>query len=515
MKTTVFSILAFLPIVAFAQFGVLDSDFDADGKLHFQVTDVSTRGTDVLVQSDGKILVCGYYTGQNMPAFYIRRLFPDGSLDNAFGVNGTAVVILNQVVLEIHAMALQSDGKIVVVGGVNGGMVGQIVMRLNGTDGLLDQTFGNGGYTLIPYSTTSFLFDVAIQSDGKIVAAGITAESDFDITVVRLNTDGSMDNTFSFDGKVVTDVDLADWAQGLVIGSDDKITIAGSTEHPGGNRNGLLVRYNADGTLDNSFGTAGKLEVDYSNFVDEFHNLAIDGAGSYYAVGATNAGGDYNMFVSKITPNGALDNNFSFDGIVEADFAFEDDRAWDVLLQPDGNILVVGSSENVNGKSLALLRLTGNGTLDQSFGTGGKVVTDAGTSDEYRAVTLQNDLKILAAGTIIDIQFNERNAIVARYTSGMNVGIGEVDAYIGSTLVYPNPITDNQVTIEYELQSDETVSIELFDLSGKMIAQLQPSIRQVAGSHQKTLALPSLSTGNYLLRLNTNSGSVSVQLSIQ
>ena len=101
---------------------------------------------------------------------------------------------------------------------------------------------------------------------------------------------------------------------------------------------------------------------------------------------------------------------------------------------------------------------------------------------------------------------------MARIISGINIGIGEVDAYIGSTLVYPNPITNNQVTVKYDLKSDEMVSIELFDLSGKMIAQLQPNTRQVAGSYQKTLTLPELSAGNYLLNLNTEKGSVSVKV---
>lgn len=512
MKTYAFVLFLFLPIISFAQFGILDSDFDADGIRLIRAANSPTRGFDVEVQPDGKILVCGWASLPSGSAAHVTRLFPDGSLDNSFGFNGQTVLLWNEANLEVYNMALQDDGNIVLVGGIDGAETGQVVIRINGSDGFPDPSFGTDGFVLIPYTIVAYLYDVAIQSDGKIVAAGITAESDLDITVVRLNTDGTLDTDFSFDGKVVTDVNLADWAQGLVVGADGKITVAGSTEHPGGNRNGLLVRYNADGTLDNTFGTNGKVELDVSTTVDEFHNLTTNGSGSIFAVGATSNPG-YQFLIAKYTANGTLDNSFSFDGVVQTDFSNDDDRAWDVTVQPDSRILVVGTATEGSDK-LALARYTPEGLLDNSFGTGGKVLTSNGQNNELRSVALQSDLKIVAVGTIIDAQFNQRNAIVVRYTSGMNVGIGEVDAYIGSTLVYPNPITNSEVTVEYELNSDETVSIELFDLSGKMIAQLQSAAAEKAGSYQKTLVLPRLSSGNYLLNLNTEKGSVSIRATL-
>ncbi|MFM1875933.1 MAG: hypothetical protein RL266_1670, partial [Bacteroidota bacterium] len=483
MKTSLLLLLGFVPVLAFAQFGVRDNDFDADGLLTYRAGTNPTRAFDVLVQNDGKILVCGWHSSPSGSALHLSRLFPDGSFDNSFGVNGTSVLMMFASDLEVYSMALQPDGKIIVVGGVYGAQNGQVVMRYNTTDGFLDTSFGTNGTTIIPYSAPSFLYDVAVQADGKIVACGITTESDIDVTVVRLNSDGTMDNTFSFDGKAVTDINNADWAQGLVIGSDGKITVAGSTEAPGSNTNTLLVRYSSDGTLDNAFGTTGIVENDLSNSVDEFHKLAADGFGNLYAVGAINNGSNNDVLVVKFNADGSLNNSFATNGVSSTDFAANNDRAWDVLIQPDGKILVGGVASDAGGNVMVMIRLTHLGQLDPTFGAGGKVITILGSSDQYRAVTLQADLKIVAAGTIIDNQFNQLNAVVGRYTSGMNVGIGEVDAYIGSTLVYPNPITNNLVTVEYELNSDETVSIELFDLSGKLITQLQHNTRQVAGSY--------------------------------
>ena len=510
MKTTVIFILGFFPIVSFAQFGVLDGDFDADGIRLIQAANYPTRGFAVEVQPDGKILVCGWASLPSGAAAHVTRFFPDGSLDNSFGVNGQTILLWNAANLEVYNMALQDDGNIVLVGGIDGAETGQVVIRINGSDGCPDLSFGTDGFVLIPYTIVAYLYDVAIQPDGKIVAAGITAESDLDITVVRLNTDGTLDTDFSFDGKVVTDVNLADWAQGLVVGADGKITVAGSTEHPGGNRNGLLVRYNADGTLDNTFGANGKVELDVSTTVDEFHNLTTNGSGSIFAVGATSNPG-YQFLTAKFNADGTLDNSFSFDGVVQTDFANGDDRAWDVIIQPDSRILVVGKAREVSDK-LALARYMPDGTLDISFGTGGKVLTANGTDNELRAVALQSDLKILVAGTVLPV--SGRQAIVVRYTSGMNVGIGEVEASIGSTLIYPNPITENSITVEYELASDQEVSLSLFDMSGKLVLQLQPSTQQVAGAYQRTFSLPGLSSANYLLKLDAQQGSVSVKLMV-
>jgi hypothetical protein len=96
----------------------------------------------------------------------------------------------------------------------------------------------------------------------------------------------------------------------------------------------------------------------------------------------------------------------------------------------------------------------------------------------------------------------------------MNVGIEEVEASIGSTLIYPNPITDNHLTVEYELTSKQTVSIEFVDLYGKFISVLQPEAEEAVGSYQKQLDLGNVPSGNYLLRLRTDKGAVTVKVTV-
>jgi hypothetical protein len=147
--------------------------------------------------------------------------------------------------------------------------------------------------------------------------------------------------------------------------------------------------------------------------------------------------------------------------------------------------------------------------MDYSFDADGKVQTDLGDYDVGYSVAMQEDGKILLAGrtTITSMDF-----ALVRYISGVNIGIGEVEMYIGSTLVYPNPITENSVTVEYELKSKNTVSIELYDLSGKQISVLQSARDEKAGSYQKALQLPAISAGNYLLKLNARDGAATVKV---
>lgn len=511
MKTTVLFILAFFPIVSFAQFGVLDNDFDANGTLQLRVDNYETLAQHVLVQNDGKILVCGQ-ASDNLG--FVYRLFPDGSLDNSFGVNGR-VTLTSRII----RMALLPDGDIIIAGDLVGQQLGSgfNVLKLSGAAGELVENFGSSGSTLVEFQNASFasLRDMQLTPDGKVVLVGELQQQDSDVVLARLNSDGNIDQTFSFDGQVVTDISVVDVGQAAVIGNDGKITVAGFVNIGPGDFAALLIRYNADGTLDQSFGNNGFVQTDISPGFDAFYGITADGSGNLYACGMTVWNGVQDMLVARFLPDGTIDTEFGgLSGTVVIDLNAESDRARDILVLPDSRILVVGESM-INGSfHPAAFRLMPNGTADNTFGNGGAVLTQAGLEGKYDAVALQGDLKILATGSIIDVQFNERNAIVARYTSGMNVGIGEVDAYIGSTLVYPNPIVDNSITLEYELKSDESVSIEFFDLAGKMVTQLQPVTQQIAGSYQKTFELPALSAGNYLLKLNTEKGAVTVKLQL-
>ncbi|MGB0918236.1 MAG: T9SS type A sorting domain-containing protein [Flavobacteriales bacterium] len=514
MRNLLFVFAVLLSLNATAQFGTLDADFDANGILTLMEPGGGFSGAfDVVVQPDQKILVAGYLESTTHNVMVIYRLHPDGSFDNSFGTAGMTEIDVNGLPAECQSIGLLPDGKIVLAGSTSSPTYGMAFSRLN-SNGTLDNTFGVNGVAHISVDPTrpNIVSDMLIQEDGKILSVGVLTDwSEYSVLLARVNTDGTLDNTFSFDGVVTTAVNDEAIGTGVVQGADGRITVSGYTKVAGNEFNSFLVRYNSDGTLDNTFGDNGKLVTNFTSEQDAFLELVMSSGGHVYACGQIDNGPVTNMLVAKFNPDGSLDNTFSFDGKVETSINGDADRSADLLIQPDGKILVVGSSDNGVNRDFAMVRYNHDGTLDNTFGSGGMVVTSTVGDAQFRVVTLQSDLKILAAGSVADLI---SHMTLARYASGMNVGIGEVDAYIGSTLVYPNPITNNSITVEYELKTDESVSIELYDLAGKQISTLQALTKEKVGSYQKTLSLPTLSAGNYLLKLNTAKGAVSVRLTV-
>jgi len=508
MKKLTIAMALLVSLQVTAQPGALDADFDANGIVEINTGSAWGIAHEVVQAPDGKLLVCGYSSqvGNDM---FVTRLNPDGSNDISFGTNGMVFIDLGDE--QAYCMALQPDGKILLAGeaGQFGGAFG--VIRLTDS-GSLDPTFGNNGLTLVEMGPGSeSIWKIELLPDGRIIAGGGVADgSNFDFALIRLLPDGSLDNTFSFDGKVVTTIADVDLFQSMAVGSDGKITAVGIAEEGASDREALLVRYNSDGSLDVTFGLNGIVQKDLGPGDDELFDIVLDGSGKILVCGTSGSGNAANMLFAKFNDDGTIDNTFSFDGMVLTDF----DNGWDVarsmLKQPDSRILIAGISD-ANGGTFAMARFNPDGSLDNTFGTNGKVTTLIGNGCFIYSVALQSDLDILACGYSSDGTYN---AVVARYLSGMNIGIGEVDAYIGSTLVYPNPITDKTVTVEYELKSTEHVSIVLYDFSGKHISSLQTKRSEVAGSYRKTLGLPQMTTGSYLLKLNTDRGSVSIVIQI-
>ena len=505
--------LLFMSVYSYAQPGTLDNSFSADGIATFDFLGGTDSGSDMKIQPDGKIVFCGgtgsdeSFSNQDL---YVARINADGLFDNTFGTNGLTRT-LRPSYDQGFALDIQADGKIVVGGtasGVGGGYNFYIV-RFN-TDGSLDLNFGVDGQVVHEVSVASDeLADITVQADGKIIAIGRTnGGADYDIVVVRFNPDGSIDNTFSFDGEVITDVAGDDRIEELYVHDNGKITALGRVSV--GTQQVLVIRYNADGTLDNSFGSNGILLLSLVSGNVYPKGLAVTSAGEMIITAELSAGNS-DVLLARLLADGTLDNSFSLDGIVQTDFG-ERETGYRTLVQPDSRILVAGYSEDAIDRSMALFRYNWDGTLDNTFGVGGQVVSPLAEYSRFYSVALHEDGKIVACGTFTGAISSD--VCVARYHSGINVGIGDVDAYIGSTLIYPNPITNNSITVEYELKADETVSIELYDLGGKQLSVLQSATEEKADSYQKTLLLPTLSAGNYLLKLNTEKGAVSVKLMV-
>jgi uncharacterized delta-60 repeat protein len=245
---------------------------------------------------------------------------------------------------------------------------------------------------------------VAIQTDGKLVAAGSSNSGDFrfKFALARYNPDGTLDTTFGGDGKVTTRFATTSFGEafGVAIQDDGKIVAVGSSYLT--HAKFALARYNPNGTLDTSFGGDGKVTTAFAARSDaEAFGVAIQDDGKIVAAGDSFLQDRSKFALARYNPNGTLDTTFGGDGKVTTRFATRGDaEAFGVAIQDDGKIVAGGDSIVSHGK-FALARYNLNGTLDATFDGDGKVTTAFATRSDAEAsgVALQDDGKIVVGGS--------------------------------------------------------------------------------------------------------------------
>jgi uncharacterized delta-60 repeat protein len=388
--------------------GDLDPTFGASGKVITNFFGPSEEAFNIAIQSDGKIVTVGYaFNLLTAYDFALARYNPDGSLDESFGAGGKVATDFGNNSDFAHGVALQKDGKIVVTG--SNGVVFELARYR--VDGSLDPTFGAGGRV-----TTDFFqfgadsYKVAIQADGKIVVTGNAVKPGEGslFILVRYNTDGSLDPTFGLGGKAINNFsdprgfDVAlEQPFALGIQPDGKILTGGYTLGFPTGYEFIVVRHNTDGSLDSTFGFGGRTLTDFNRSFDFAYGLTIQPDGKILLVGeAYNFSFNYDFALARYKSDGTLDPSFGNGGKVTTDFAGNIDRAFQVAVQTNGKIVVAGNSySGANNYDFALARYNPNGTLDVGFGIGGKVKTDFfGQLDEANALAIQRDGKIVAVG---------------------------------------------------------------------------------------------------------------------
>jgi uncharacterized delta-60 repeat protein len=408
----------------------------------------------------------------------------------------------------ISSVALQADGKIVLAGSKGTDPdYDFLLLRLN-ANGTLDSSFGLNGIVLPPSSAgRDALQSVAVQSDGKIVTAGQYYNgSHWDVFIARYLSDGSPDNTFGIGGSQVTDCGTGsrDYGRSLAIAVDGKLVVGG-TKKNGTLSDFLVVRYNQDGTLDNTFGGSGIVVTDLGSNADEGYSLVINPDNKVLLSGRTGSTSVLGMV--RYDPDGSLDASFGNNGKVVMSSGNGPSLWQAVALQDTDRIIVAGSSDTGPTTDFAVARYLNNGTLDNSFGINGITVTDLYTkSDQATSTAIQFGTKILVAG-YSGTQSNGTGISVARYISDLDVGLLDQATDL-PPIIYPNPI-HAFVTIRYELPESELVSVRLLDINGQMIYNLTEDVLQLGGEKTIQLTLPKeLVAGMYLIDIQSESGSV-------
>jgi uncharacterized delta-60 repeat protein len=342
-------------VARYAVDGQLDPSFGNGGRVTIGFGGLADEATGVAVQPDGRIVVGGT---SNFGRIALARLNPDGSPDTTFGSNGTVVVDAPTGSSEqLAALALAPDGKIVTAGNRIAPQV-FLVARF-GSNGALDASFGSGGKVTTSFGTAFALGRaVAVQPDGRIIAAGTQGGGTQSFALARYNVDGSLDSGFGSAGRVTTDFDFFAGVGGVAVTPAGQIVAAGSTS--GATTRFALARYNSNGDLDPTFGAGGKVT---SFAAAGASALALEPDGKIVAAGFATVGasGDRDFAVARYNVDGSIDATFGDGGLVTTDFGGINDFAFAMANAPTGQV-VVGGATSTNDFGLARYTLTADNT---------------------------------------------------------------------------------------------------------------------------------------------------------
>ena len=440
-------------LVRYLANGQVDDTFQGDGVV---TTDFDQAAEDdayaMSLQPDGKVLLAGNGNGPMYAQryFQVARYNTDGTLDTSFGVRGKARAPMLTSRATARSVAMQSDGKIVTAGNAEIAQSGQaFAVTRHNTDGSLDTTFGNSGIVTTTVGANSVpkarAYSVLVQPDGKILVGGTASPADgvpepYNFALVRYNPNGTLDTSFGTGGIVLSNPAYTDVIYDLALQPDGKIVAAGSNVAFGRGGAMVMMRYNQNGSVDDLFGSGGKI-INYCAYYCEARSVLVQADGKIVAVGSggTYPGPDQDFVLARYNSDGSPDGLFGPGGTVVTEFATGSADAYAAALQSDGKIVAVGRS----GPDFALARYNTGGSLDSSFGTGGRVTTDfAGAADVAYAVVIQADGKIVAGGNVDNDGYSANLHEIARYNTNGSLDSSFGSAFTGKIVQNFTPLYD-------------------------------------------------------------------------
>jgi len=436
--------------------GTLDTTFNLTGiQAGTESTTISnstsnSNGQAVAIQADGNIVVAGIIGG-SPGDFGVARFLANGGLDTTFNGSGAQpgtikFAIGSSALSQAQAVAMQADGKIVVAGTEFSGLFvpSFAVARLD-TNGTLDSGFNSGGTQSVSFGSGSSLARaVAVQSDGKIVLAGVGAAG---FAVARLNTNGTLDTTtFNSGGtepgtnSTTVDGMTNDGCRSIAIQTDGKIVVAGFAGDGSTIGKFGVARFNTDGTLDPTFNAGGTLPGTNSTSVENstaFGNsanaVAIQSNGKIVLGGVVAVSGVNKFGLAQFNTNGTLDTTFNAGSVTQpgtVSTTIQNSTSASgasVAIQENGKIIIAGSATVSGVSNFGIARFLANGTLDTTFnpdsliqpGTNATLIDNTNGSANGNSVGLQSDGQIVMAGEVLFSGGSPANKFaVARFNGG-------------------------------------------------------------------------------------------------
>lgn len=383
--------------------GSTNTSFGANGIKNINVNNNSSAW-DVLFANGNNIFVAGsIYNGSNTDMAVIKLNGTTGDLDTSFGVNGVAMIDVLGENDTAYGIAMQFDGKIVIVGEASKAGINNSVMARLTNNGVPDTSFGNSGVAFTKFGLGSSQFkDIKILGDGKILVCGRT---DSGITMdnfllARFTNDGALDTSFSSDGSTFTDFGKkGDFANSMLVQPDGFIVLGGRGK-VGVLDQFALARYTPAGDLDTTFGIGGKVATPIGTQLSEINKIILEANGDIVAAGmAQNKNSTQDFALARYDSNGSLDTNFSPDGHEIFDIPLGGNSGAFSLVKSNGKYLLGGFSNPIDS-NFYMMRINLDATVDQSFGNRGIVTTEITGHNEIHALLVPPvNNNIIAVGT--------------------------------------------------------------------------------------------------------------------
>lgn len=402
-------LLTTLSLSSFSQPGILDQSFGNQGKVVTNLG-VDEIGRCVAVQADGKILVAGSVEGNGIPAdFLIIRYNSDGTVDSSFGKKGRKRFDFKNGSDFANAILVLPDQSILLAGStadpIDASNSDFAMLKLT-SNGTLDNNFGPNGRLIIDFQgRKDEASGIAITSDGKILISGTTANtngSESAFAVAEFNSDGTLNTSFANNGREILGFGLNfATCNAIALQADNKIVLGGTVSNSLGQSNFALARLTPGGVLDNTFGPTGRVSIDFYNKNDYLNSVVMQGSKILAAGITTNDNNtDADFGIVRVNSDGTLDNTFGTQGKVRTDYNSNYNSISQIGLLSDGEIVVSGSVNNYSTDfGFIIAGYSAEGVLDNSFGTNGFTETYfTNAAAAAYGMAIQTDDKIVVTG---------------------------------------------------------------------------------------------------------------------
>jgi uncharacterized delta-60 repeat protein len=496
--------------IANAQQLGLDSTFGYGGYHFGAFPNGGTGGSvnDMIITPAGNFILGGSHSSPGNSNIFttLMRFNSDGTLDTVnFGNNG---IVAHSFTFRnsCDGIAVQPDGKVLVAGHENSSNAGSTVIpclsRYN-SDGTVDYSFADSGRVAIrfdPISSGRF-FKPIVLANGKILAVGMSSGNINGgvggYGIMRFNSDGTLDNTFAQNGKVVVPDGVQNRME-VIVQPDGKILIgAENRPYPDPIRFGA-ARFHQNGDLDSTFGTNGLFLVPFHHFLQEFGSMALQPDGKILFFGTSNQGTYYDFLIMRLTSSGAIDSSFGQNGFAIISFN-QYVNCYSGLVYPNGRILAAGRHP-VNSDDAAFAQFTSAGLIDSSFGNGNGTfihpINQVGDRTSARRVMLDSNGKLIVGG---NVNF-ESGFILARFDH-LFTGVSENENELAVKL-YPNP-SDGTFQLKVYSATDSDSELQITTADGSLVYSRRISLKP--GENIELVDMEKYPAGVYLLNISGSS----------